>query len=223
MSCSPFDLRDYFLKELPDPEQRQVEAHVRNCPACREELDRLRLTEAALFSLREEEIPQRIAFVSDKVFEPSRWRRWWATFWGSTARLAFASAAMLSIAIVVSALRVGPVPDLPRTTQAVRTISDTEIQARVDTAVAKAVAESAARQSDQTKQLVAELENARQRLLLAADEYDYYQRRNNRLRMTASNYGLPGAERGEAKLRARPPCWYWPLLRRGPRFPGRGR
>lgn len=206
MSCSPFDLRDYFLKELPDPEQRQMEAHVKNCQACREELDRLRLTEAALFSLREEEIPQRIAFVSDKVFEPSPWRRWWAAFWGSTARLAFASAAMLSIAIVVSALRVGQperpvtgVPGLPRTTQAVRTISDTEIQARVDSAVAKAVAESAARQSDQTKQLVAELENARQRLLLAADEYDYYQRRNNRFRMTASNYGLPGEVKGEVK------------------------
>jgi len=206
MSCSPFDLRDYFLKELPDPEQRQVEAHVKNCQACREELDRLRLTEAALFSLREEEIPQRIGFVSDKVFEPSRWRRWWAAFWGSTARLAFASAAMLSIAIVVSALRVGQperpvtgIPDLHRATQAARTISDTEIQARVDSAVAKAVAESAARQSEQTKQLVAELENARQRLLLAADEYDYYQRRNNRFRMTASNYGLPGEVKGEVK------------------------
>ena len=76
MSCSPFDLRDYFLQELTDPQQRQVEAHVKTCQACREELDRLRLTEAALFSLRDEEIPQRIAFVSDKIFEPSPWRRW---------------------------------------------------------------------------------------------------------------------------------------------------
>ena len=109
MSCSPFDLRDYFLKELTDPQQRQVEAHVKDCPACREELERLRLTEAALFSLREEEIPQRIAFVSDPVFEPSGWRRWWAAFWGSSARLGFASAAMLSVAILVSALT-RPVP-----------------------------------------------------------------------------------------------------------------
>src|ERR1019366_241677 len=53
MSCSPFDLRDYFLKELPDSERRQAEAHVRNCQPCLEELDRLRLTEAALFALRE--------------------------------------------------------------------------------------------------------------------------------------------------------------------------
>src|ERR1043166_5101819 len=100
MSCSPFDLRDYFLRELPDPQQRQVEAHVKSCQTCREEIDRLNLTEAALLSLRDEEIPQRIAFVSDKIFEPSPLRRWLAGFWGSAARLGFASAAMLSAALV---------------------------------------------------------------------------------------------------------------------------
>src|SRR5579885_2961551 len=71
MSCSPFDLRDYFFQELPDPQQRQVEAHVKTCQRCREELERLNLTGTALMSLVDEEIPQRIAFVSDKVFEPS--------------------------------------------------------------------------------------------------------------------------------------------------------
>ena len=44
MSCSPFDLRDYFLQELASPQQRQVEAHVKTCAPCREELDRLRIT-----------------------------------------------------------------------------------------------------------------------------------------------------------------------------------
>ena len=78
MNCSPFDLKDYFLQELPNPQRREVEGHLTRCPACREELDRLHLTQAALFSLRDEEIPQRIAFVSDKVFEPSPWRRWWS-------------------------------------------------------------------------------------------------------------------------------------------------
>ena len=92
MSCSPFDLKDYFLRELPSPQRVQVEAHVNNCSTCREELERLQLTEAALFSLRDEEIPQRIAFVSDQIFEPSPVRRWFSGFWGSTARLGFASA-----------------------------------------------------------------------------------------------------------------------------------
>ena len=108
MSCSPFDLRDYFLKELAAPDESQVEAHIRTCQPCYEELERLRLTGAALFSLRDEEVPQRIAFVSDKIFEPSLWRRAWTAFWGSGARLGFAGAATLSIAILVSAMTQTP-------------------------------------------------------------------------------------------------------------------
>jgi len=200
MSCSPFDLRDYFLKELPESEQRQVEAHVRNCQPCLEELDRLRLTEAALFALREEEIPRRIGFVSDQVFEPSPWRRWWAGLWGSTARLAFASAAMLSVAILVSALR--PVEQIavrPGSPPIVKAVSDTEIQSRIDTAVAQAVAQVDARQTEKTKQLVADLESTRRRLLVAAEEWDYSQRRVNAIRISASNYGPPRADNGELK------------------------
>jgi anti-sigma factor RsiW len=199
MSCSPFDLRDYFLKELPDSERRQVEAHVRNCQPCLEELDRLRLTEAALFALREEEIPRRIGFVSDQVFEPSPWRRWWAGLWGSTARLAFASAAMLSVAILVSALR--PVEQIavrPGPPQIVKAVSETEIQSRIDTAVAQAVAQVDARQTEKTKQLVAQLEGTRQRLLWAASELDLSQKRANTVRVLAY-YGPPRADNGELK------------------------
>jgi anti-sigma factor RsiW len=201
MSCSPFDLRDYFLKELPESEQRQVEAHVRNCQPCLEEMDRLRLTEAALFALREEEIPQRIGFVSDQVFEPSPWRRWWAALWGSTARLAFASAAMLSIAILVAALhpvgqQIAVRPGPPQIVKAA--ISDTEIQSRIDIAVAKAVAQVDARQTEKTKQLVAQLEGTRQRLLWAASELDLSQKRANTVRVLAY-YGPPRADNGELK------------------------
>jgi anti-sigma factor RsiW len=199
MSCSPFDLRDYFLKELPDSERRQVEAHVRNCQPCLEELDRLRLTEAALFALREEEIPRRIGFVSDQVFEPSAWRRWWAGLWGSTARLAFAAAAMLSVAILVSALR--PVEQIavrPGPPQIVKAVSETEIQSRIDTAVAQAVAQVDARQTEKTKQLVADLESTRQRLLWAASEFDLYQKRAKTVQVLAS-YGPPRADNGDLK------------------------
>jgi anti-sigma factor RsiW len=207
MSCSPFDLRDYFLKELPNPQQREVEGHVKSCQVCREELDRLQLTEAALFSLRDEEMPQRIAFVSDKVFEPSPWRRWWAAFWGSSARLGFASAAMLSAALLVSAvMRPAPagrvVPDPPKataskTTAMVQPVADAEIQARIEAAVAKAVTQIELRQTQKTAQLVADLEDARKRLLLAAAEYDMSQKRVTTLR--ASAYELPSLGGGEAK------------------------
>ena len=193
MSCSPFELKDYFLQELSAPQQREVEAHVKACRSCREELDRLQLTGAALFSLRDEEIPQRIAFVSDKVFEPSPWRRWWGTFWGSSARVGFAAAAMLSVALVVSAVMrtapAGPVV-IDRPTAPVTTVSDTEIQARIDAAVAKAV-------SEKTAQMVADLEDARRRLQVAAAEYDISQKRSTTYR--AANYEMPPLRMGEMK------------------------
>ena len=122
MSCSPFDLRDYLLGELAQPDCRQLEKHVNACSGCREELDRLQVTHAALCSLAEEEIPQRIAFVSDKVFEPSPWRRALQAFWSSSARLGFVSAAMLSCALVVTALyRPAPVPAGPAPVSQVQT------------------------------------------------------------------------------------------------------
>ncbi len=197
MSCSPFDLKEYFLRELTNPQQRQVEAHIRQCVPCREELDRLRVTEAALLSVRDEEIPQRIAFVSDKIFEPSPLRRWWGDFWGSTVRLGFASAAMLSAAIVVYALHpVKPVVLAPATTAAVpvRTVSDAEIQARVDAAVSKAVAQVEARQSEQTEHLVSDLKSMNQRLLWATSELEMAEKQQNVLRRASLDYGPPHVE-----------------------------
>jgi anti-sigma factor RsiW len=193
MSCSPFDLRDYFLQELPDKDRRQVEAHVRNCLPCREELDRLGMTQAALFSLRDEEIPQRVSFVSDAIFEPSPWRRAWTGLWNSAARLGFASAAMLSAALVVySVTRPAPAAQTvvaSQTVKAVATIpaslSDAEIQARVDAAVAKAVAASEEQQMVKARQLVAELESYKRTLQAAAADYDLDLRRNGGVRAAA--------------------------------------
>ncbi len=205
MSCSPFDLKDYFLKELAGPHRSQVEAHLKTCAACREELERLRLTETALFTLRDEEIPQRIAFFSDKIFEPSALSRWWGAFWGSAARLGFASAAMLSAALIFYSLRPVPVRQIaaapPPAAQVVRpaSLSDAQIQARIDTAVAKAVAQSEARQTQNTQALVAELERTRQRLLIAAGEFDYYQKKANQLVISANNYSMPPLGNPEVK------------------------
>ncbi len=181
MSCSPFDLNDYFLKELPEPERREVESHVRECRPCREELERLRLTEASLFALREEEIPQRIAFVSDKVFEPTPWRRWWAAFWGSAARLAFASSAMLSVAILVFALTRGPAP---RPAMTAASVSAADVQVQIQAAVDKAVRESEARQAERwekTEKMVADLLNQQRddklKLASAEESFNYQSHR----------------------------------------------
>jgi anti-sigma factor RsiW len=123
-------LRDYVFDELPANERGSIEQHLPACDDCATELDRLRLTTAALRTLPDREIPQRIAFVSDRVFEPSVFRR----FWNSGARLGFASACVLAIALVVSAVYyradVRPV---------VQTVSVPQQQ--IDAAVAKAVAQ----------------------------------------------------------------------------------
>jgi len=205
MSCSPFELKDYFLKELPEPEGRQVEAHLKICQGCREELERLQITEAALCSLRDEEVPQRIAFVSDPVFEPSPWRRWLAGFWNSAARLGFASAAMLAGAIVFHGVHAAaPAPAvvrLPGTAAVqtappqtiVRTVSDADIQTRVDAAVARALRERAA----ETRQMVADLQDVRRRLIFTQAEYQMTERRFDLAR--SRDYSMPPQGEGERK------------------------
>lgn len=96
MKVTPEVLKDYVFGELDAADRRAVESAAAADGALRDELARLQLTQSALFSLREEELPRRIAFVSDKVFEP----KWWQVWLNSGPRLGFASAAMLAGAIV---------------------------------------------------------------------------------------------------------------------------
>ncbi len=148
MNCPPFDLRDYFLGEFGPAEAAEVERHLSICAHCRERLEGFRYTQAALLSLRDEEIPQRIGFVSDKVFEPSRLRRAWSAFWDSGPRLGFASAAMLSVALLVTGLyRPAPIAVSPPPQAAVtvvKAVSAGEIAAAVDAAVTRSEAKTAA-------------------------------------------------------------------------------
>ena len=124
MSCPSFDWKAYALGELALNDRREAEAHAATCSSCREELATLRLAIDALSALRDEEVPRRIAFVSDKVFEP----RWWRTLFHPS----FAAACVIAAAILVHAfVRPAPAPSL----------DPVPLQARIDAAVAKAVAE----------------------------------------------------------------------------------
>jgi hypothetical protein len=166
MSCSPYDLRDYLFDELAPAERTDVRAHVAACQSCEAELESLRLTQSALLTIRDEEIPQRIGFVSDKVFEPSPFRRWLSGFWLSASRIGFVSAAMLSAAIFTLALRPNVHNNAQPNAQPVA-MSQTEIDQRietvvnarlsqaVDTAVAKAVSESEDRAQKRTNEILA--------------------------------------------------------------------
>lgn len=194
MSCSPFDLRDYYFKELAEHDRRLMEAHVKTCAGCREELERLRGVETALLTLPDEEIPQRIGFVSDPVFQPSALRRWWDALWGSAARLGFASAAMLSIALVVFALT-RPAPPASAPAPAIdRTALEADFTKRLNDAVQKAVAASEDRQARQTQELLATAEKRealeREAVMVRVQEYlEVEKKRMNRMILASNEYG----------------------------------
>jgi len=157
MSCSEFDLKGYILKELSQAEACATEAHAAGCGACREELDRLSLTLTALRAVPEEEMPRRIAFVSDKVFEP----KWWQAWLNSGPRMAFVSSVMLAAAIlahgVIRPVEVaGPAPALD--TAVIEARVNREVALRLDPAVKQAVTESEARQAEKIQAVVAAAE-----------------------------------------------------------------
>jgi anti-sigma factor RsiW len=99
MTCKLQDARPdwkaYALGELDPAKRHEAEVHAASCAACQEELAAMRVTIDALATLRDEEVPRRIAFVSDKVFEP----KWWQMF----LRPSFAAGAVVAAAILVHA------------------------------------------------------------------------------------------------------------------------
>ena len=133
-ACGRADLvRDYAFDELVPADRQSMEKHMASCVDCATELDRLRLTTAALRVLPDVEVPRRIAFVSDKVLEPKQ--RWWAAFWNSGARLGFAAACVLSAGLVFASAH-----RQPQGRTIVQTASAS--QAQLDAAVSKAVSQA---------------------------------------------------------------------------------
>ena len=97
MSDSPYDLREYLFDELTPEQRREVEQYLKTSGKARDELEQLKTAQSALLSVPDEEVPRRIAFVSDKVFEPSLGLRLWRQFWDAAPRLAFGLAAILLV------------------------------------------------------------------------------------------------------------------------------
>jgi anti-sigma factor RsiW len=137
MSCTNYDWKAYTLGELDQSDRRQAEAHAATCSSCREEMAGLRLTLDAMSTLREEEIPKRIAFVSDKVFEP----RWWQMFRSPS----FAAGCVVAAAILVHAFA-GP------------SVDSSALQTRIDSAVNKAVTDTEDRHTKQLQDVLASYE-----------------------------------------------------------------
>jgi anti-sigma factor RsiW len=150
--CQAIDLKAYVFGEASPGDRRVIEQHLSLCPDCQEQLDRLSLTQTALRALPEEEIPRRIAFVSDKVFEP----RWYHSIW-DWPKVALASAGMLSAAILMHAYSSSPVIVDRRVASPPAVVSTSVVEA----AVTKAMAEADKRHR---RELAAAVSAAEQRL-----------------------------------------------------------
>ena len=174
MSCKLEDARPdwkaYTLGELDAPARREAEAHAAACSACQEEAAGWRVTLDAMAVLKEEELPRRIAFVSDKVFEPT----WWQRLTQGFLRPSFAAAGVIAAAILVHAFvrpAGAPVNLSPQmsasaieeriTAQVTAQVAErlrAEMAAAVNTAVTKAVADTEKRDDQRTASLLAATE-----------------------------------------------------------------
>ena len=170
MSCKLEDRRpdwkSYALGELDARARQEAESHVAACADCQDELAGLRVTLDAMATLRDEELPRRIAFVSDKVFEP----RWYEKLTQAFLRPSFAAAAVIAAAILVHAFvrPVGTPASAP--SQAIAQVDTSAIESRitaevtarlqgemaaaVNSAVTKAVADTEKRDDQRTAQLL---------------------------------------------------------------------
>jgi hypothetical protein len=112
--------------------------------------------------MREEEIPQRIAFVSDRVSAPSSLQ---ARLWQAFLRPSFAAAALVAVAILAHGFMVRPAASAGSAAvnatamqAAVTAQIEKEVSARVDAAVSKAVADTEQREEKKTAELLADAE-----------------------------------------------------------------
>jgi len=187
-------LRDYAFDELPASARPAMEQHITTCRDCASELDSLRLTTAALRILPDREIPQRIAFVSDKVFEPSATARWFSGFWNSASKLGFASACILAVGLIASASIQYNRPAAPTQTAQLASV---DVSAQVNDAVAKAVAQIRSEDARATQAIIEASEQKQtqeRRAMMAAmaENLDVMQKRYNTRALFASNDALRG-------------------------------
>ncbi len=213
MNQAPHDLRDYLLEELDARERAEIESWLAGSAEGREELERLRATHSALLSLPAEEPQRRIAFVSDKIFEPSPWARLTRWFQLEGPRFALGLAAMLAVLFAGAALtepRVtigggefelafGPGADAVQVETAAATTEELSPEA-VRAIIQEAVAAESARRDEATAELVAarlaQTETAF-RQAMAEDRNDIetgYFLLNNRIDELVKGFSIASAE-----------------------------
>ena len=165
----------------------ELREHLHSVPL--EEAERLETTLAALHALPDEEIPRRIAFVSDKVFEP----KWWQRFpvWG------LASAAMLSFAVLAHGVMVRPVPGNIALTPVVDTSAlEAQFNHRLETALKKGQAENDAKLKTAVAETRERMEFDHRATMVAVQEnFDLIRKQMNRMYMASNDVSASEATR----------------------------
>ena len=151
-SCQQVDLKAYAMGEASAAERKAVEGHAVACDACRIELDSLGTLQAAMMTWADEEPPRRIAFVSDKVFEPSAWQRFVASFNPATLLASIALSGLIAFGVG----RIAQTASIPVQSDVTTVVAaDTvDLATRVDNAVKAALAENDRRHKEETTQLI---------------------------------------------------------------------
>ncbi|MBI3682410.1 MAG: hypothetical protein HY235_18680 [Acidobacteria bacterium] len=182
------DLEAYVLGELAEPERKRMEQYLAANGEAAAEVERLRLVISAVKRLPEEEPPRRIAFVSDKVFEP----RWYHALWSSWPRAAFASSLALAAAIVAHGVIATPPPVASIPSQQIAAQVEAGMAKRVDAAVARMRAEADSKSATLVAGALAEaekkfaLERQADRLAVEAG-FELLRKQMNRMVYLASN------------------------------------
>ena len=186
-------LRDYAFDELSATERPEMERHVSACTDCAAELDQLRLTTAALRVLPDVEIPQRIAFVSDKVFEPSPIARFLRSAWAGLA-----SAGLMAAALIFTVLH----QPAPQVRTIIQSASGTDVSKQIDEAVSRAVQQVRTEDAELTKAALAEAETRHQRehrvLMVEMEQsLEYIQKRLGTITSLTSSMETPQNRGGQ--------------------------
>ncbi len=155
-----------------------------------EDRERLAYTLTALRSVADEEIPRKISFVSDRVFEPKWWQRFPA--WG------FASASVLAAAIVAHGYLARPMavsmgtapPAIPAAAKVDTAAIEKQFEKRLDAALKKATLEYDTKLAAERRKMDLD----RQALRIAVEEsFDQMQKRMNVLYLASTGFsGEPG-------------------------------
>jgi len=151
-------LRDYLFDELPAGERREMELHLNGCAACSVELEQLRVTTSMLKTLPDQEIPQRIGFVSDKIFAPSLF-----------ARFVAALPKYAALAVSAAALLVAFNHPAPQVKMVVQTSAGVDVSKQLNEAVSAAVRQAKAEDAVVLKTALdeADLKHQREHRMLA--------------------------------------------------------